>query len=83
MVGIKIVLNYATDYTQEGVGLFKTMFLIFEISSKPMPHMGYNEKSVKDLSFISETSGISNLNWRLVFVLAAINERSYLIQAQF
>ena len=34
------------------------MFLILKIAFKPMPHMGYDDKTVEEVSFISETSVI-------------------------
>ena len=55
----KIVLNSGKHYTQEIVGKSKSMLPIFNIAFNPMPHMGYDDKSFEEVSFLSEISEIS------------------------
>ena len=52
-------LTTGKHYTQERVGRFKSIFPTFKIAFKPMSHMGYDDESVEEVSFLSETLGIA------------------------
>ena len=46
-----IILNSGKNYTQERVGPFKSIFPISKIAFNQMPHMGYDNKTVEEVSF--------------------------------